>query len=483
LLRHGVQCGLLCAFLSFGSLVAPASALTIDEARHLLARASFTPTVQDVEAFRPLDRADAVGRLLVTARQTPVSIPPGWTQNWLPPKRKGLSEGERRALREETIEQGQELKRWWMREMVSTPSPFTETMTLFWHNHFTSGLREVKAPALLYQQNLLLRRHALGSFRDLLNAIARDPAMLLYLDNARSHAEAPNENFARELLELFTLGEGHYSEQDVKEVARAFTGWSLNPKTGHFQFRKRWHDAGEKSVLGEHGRFNGDDVLEILLAHPRTAEHITEKLWRAFVSETPDRDAISRLAKVFRDSGYEITPLLAALFQEKAFWEPANRGRLVKSPVELLVGTVRLFGLPVRDGRLLAAASRRLGQDLFQPPNVKGWPGGTAWITADSLIARQELVSRVSGQAMTATMAPDKASTTEKQKRKTLRAAKRRAALFDLWVEQLPAEYSSSKALAEIVLPLPPVDIRILDRESTGALARHLIVDPAYQLK
>jgi len=481
LLRCALRCGLVCALLSLGSN--SASALTLDEARHLLARTSFAPTVRDVEVLRPLDRAAAVNRLIAETRRIPESDPPGWTEDWHPPQRQDLSDGERRALREEIIEQAVELKRWWMLEMVTTSSPFTEFMTLFWHNHFTSGLGEVKAPALLYRQNLLLRRHALGNFRDLLHAVARDPAMLLYLDNARSRAEAPNENFARELLELFTLGEGRYSEEDIKNIARAFTGWSLNPETGRFVFRKRWHDNGEKVVLGRSGRFDGDDVLEILLAHSRTAEFVAEKIWRAFVSETPDPDAIPRLARIFRDSDYEIKPLIAAVLLEDAFWKPGNRGRLVKSPVELLVGTVRLFNLPVRDGRILVWASRRLGQDLFQPPNVKGWPGDAEWITADSSIARQEFVSRASGQNMIPVNAPDELAVPNEKQSRRLKVAKRRAALFDRWVEALPPDYQDSNALEGLVLALPPVDVETLDRRGSGALLRHFIADPVYQLK
>jgi uncharacterized protein (DUF1800 family) len=253
----------------------------------------------------------------------------------------------------------------------------------------------VKSPALLYRQNELLRRYALGNFRELLHAVARDPAMVVYLDSRSSRRQSPNENFARELLELFTLGNGYYSERDIKETARAFTGWSLDPKSGAFRFYPQRHDDDAKEFLGQRGRLDGDDILDILLAQPRTAEHITEKLWREFISETPDPAEVARLAALFRASDYELKPLLRALLTTRAFWDENNRATLVKAPVELIVGTLRSFEVPMTDTRPLALAGARLGQDLFDPPSVKGWPGGQSWITSATLLARQQVLERL----------------------------------------------------------------------------------------
>jgi uncharacterized protein (DUF1800 family) len=344
-------------------------------------------------------------------------------------------------------------------------------MTLFWHSHFTSSLKKVKAPALLYRQNVLLRRHALGNFAELLRAVARDPAMLVYLDNARSRRQAPNENFARELMELFTLGEGHYTEADLKEAARAFTGWSLDPDSGQYTFRPRWHDGGEKRILGRRGAFDGDDVIDLLLARPETAELIVTKLWHAFISERPDSGEVTRLAAVFRDAGYEMKPLLAALFTSEAFWAEQNRGRLIKSPVDFVVGTLRLFGLPVREDRDLAWMVRRLGQDLFDPPDVKGWPGGRQWITGATLLDRQTLIARVTGGAGSEDMT------------KAGAMMNRRAAFFDRWVSKLPKDWQDARAMTLLVLAVPPVDSDVLDRRASGALLRSLLADPAYHVK
>ncbi len=455
--------------------LAPAAAaldtpLDAAAARHLLVRSGFAATPGEIAALRGLSREAAVAALLSKAGERAVTPPPAWAADWTPPRVKGMSAAERLALRDSLREQAGELKAWWLREMLETPTPLAEVMTLFWHNHFTSSLKKVKAPALLYRQNVLLRRHALGNFAALLRAVARDPAMLVYLDNARSRRQAPNENFARELMELFTLGEGHYTEADLKEAARAFTGWSLDPDSGEFAFRPRWHDGGEKQILGRRGAFDGDDVIDLLLERPETAELIVAKLWRSFVSETPDPAEVTRLAAVFRNAGYEIKPLLAALFTSDAFWAPENRGRLVKSPVDFVVGTLRLFELPVREDRDLAWMVRRLGQDLFDPPDVKGWPGGSHWITGATLLDRQTLVARVTGAAGGGVA-------------KAGAMTNRRAAFFDRWVAQLPEAWQDARAMTLLVLAVPPVDAPVLDRRASGALLRSLLADPAYHVK
>jgi uncharacterized protein (DUF1800 family) len=279
--------------------------------------------------------------------------------------------------------------------MATTQSPLTERMTLFWHNHFVSAQPKVRYAQLMYRQNVLLRREALGNFATLLHAVARDPAMLIYLDNAGSRREAPNENFAREVMELFTLGEGRYGENDVKESARAFTGWSLERESARFVYRRAWHDDGVKTVLGRTGRLDGDDVLDLLLARPETAELIAAKLWHEFVSPQPDAAEIARWAVTLRDARYEVKPLLRAVLTSSAFWAEANRAALVKSPVDLIAGTLRTHGIRPFELRPAVVACATLGQNLFSPPNVKGWPGGEAWIDATTILGRKLWLERV----------------------------------------------------------------------------------------
>jgi uncharacterized protein (DUF1800 family) len=268
-------------------------------------------------------------------------------------------------------------------------------MTLFWHNHFVSSQQKVRYVQLMYRQNLLLRQHALGNFAALLHAAAKDPAMILYLDSASNRKGQPNENFAREVMELFTMGEGQYGEADIREAARAFTGWSIEPETGEYRWRPFLHDEGQKTVLGASGNFDGDAVLDILLARPATAEFITRKLWREFVSPLPDEREVRRIAARFRESGYDTRTALRWLLLSPAFWSQEARGSLVKSPADLVVGTVRSFQFQTGDALPFAMVTASLGQNLFAPPNVKGWPGGEAWINSSTLLARKQFLERL----------------------------------------------------------------------------------------
>jgi uncharacterized protein (DUF1800 family) len=388
----------IATFVALTPLALPAFALDVDAARHLLTRTSFAATTAEADALRPLDRDAAVDRVLASARTEPSTRPPASALQYTAPSPVAqMNEAERRKYNDQLRDQQVELKSWWMREMTNTPSPVTEAMTLFWHGHFTSSLQKVRHSALIYRQNQMFRQHGMGNFGVLLKGIVHDPAMLIYLDNVSNRKEAPNENFARELLELFTLGEGNYAETDIKEIARALTGYAFNPRTGEFQNFPPRHDVGRKAILGQAGNFTGDDVVTLLLADPRTAERIVKNLWVAFVSPTPESAEVKRLAALFRQNDYEMKPLLRELWLSDAFWSPANRGTLVKSPVELLVGAVRSFGITLAEGAPLVGAARRMGQDLFDPPNVKGWPGGMAWINSDTYLQRQELIRFVTG--------------------------------------------------------------------------------------
>jgi uncharacterized protein (DUF1800 family) len=239
----------------------------------------------------------------------------------------------------------------------------------------------------------------LGSFASLLHGIAKDPAMLVYLDAANSRRDAPNENFAREVMELFTLGEasqgGGYNEQDIKEVARAFTGWSVDREDFSFKFRAPAHDIFSKTVLGKVGLFNGDDVLNIMLAQAACGEFIVGKLWKEFVSPVPDKAEIQRISKRFAQNGYAIDAALTDLFTTDAFWAESNRGSLIKSPVDLVVGTVRQFAFSYSDVLPFVLKTAQLGQNLLMPPNVKGWPGYTDWINATKLLERKNFTQQL----------------------------------------------------------------------------------------
>jgi uncharacterized protein (DUF1800 family) len=388
-------CALLLLFLSSGF----ASALEVEDARHLLSRTGFGATPAEIAALLPLTREQAVDAIVAGTRTEPAVTPPAWTadpkpQYWGQEK---WSRDEKEAFRMARVAEIRQLKAWWFAEMIVTPSPLTERMVMFWHNHFTSSFEGVgNWSHMMHDQQTLFRKHGLESFAALLEGILQDPAMLRYLDNHTNRKGKPNENLARELLELFTLGEGHYSERDIKEVARALSGWTVDMKKNYaFTIAASQHDDGSKTIFGQKGNFDGRDVARILLEQPRTAEFMVEKLWREFVADTPDRNEVLRMADGFRKSGYRIKPLLRALFVSQAFWAPQNRTALIKSPVELLVGAVRTFNLPVNDISALPAVAKRLGQDVFDPPNVKGWIGGTAWINPAWLLLRYQIADRL----------------------------------------------------------------------------------------
>ena len=449
---------LLAALLSFGVMAEPIGVLG---ARHLLERSGFGAPPDLVDQYAKLERAQAIERLLdghsSGLQRSPPNIP-----YERPGQLKSLPDEERKAAQREHFRQGAEMRAWWTGEMLRAPTAqdaLRERMTLFWHNHFVSSQQKVKSGNLMLRQNEILRRNALGSFAQMLHAVAKDPAMLIYLDGANSRKASPNENFAREVMELFTLGEGSYREQDIKEAARAFTGWSFAPLTGDFIWRPALHDSGEKTILGRRGDFDGDAVLDILLAQPATAQFIASKLWREFISPTPDPVEIRKIAAALRGAGYQIRPALKLVFLSEAFWSQQNRASLTKAPVDFVIGTLRTLMVDVPDALPLALSLRHLGQDLFAPPNVRGWPGGEAWINSSSLLARKQFIERL------------------------LRASEMNGmAQMHFDSSRWLAKYRDFSAVQLVLLAMPPV--HAVDESATGLpLLRSLLLDPAFQLK
>ncbi len=282
----------------------------------------------------------------------------------------------------------------WLYRMIFTAHPLRERMTLFWHNHFATSNAKVENPALMQRQNDLLRTHALGAFPALINAIGKDPAMLIWLDSTVNRKAKPNENYAREVMELFTLGRGHYSEKDIQEAARAFTGWFV--VRDRFQEISAQHDDGEKTVLGQTGRFDGNDIPPLLLRQPACAEFLCGKLVRYFVTEvdavTPE--LIAPLAQHFRDSGYNVRTVVERILSSNLFHDEALRRHRVKSPVELTVGTIRALEVlkPTLPVDQLAEACGRMGQKLYAPPSVAGWDWGPSWANSTTMLARTNFV-------------------------------------------------------------------------------------------
>ena len=383
------------------SRAAAPTQLSAEQARHLLTRTGFAPRQAEVDALTGQPASQAISDLIRIARTAaPLHPPPGFVSQPPPvPYRLLQSIEERQAQRRQQLGEGLDIKVWWMREMLESPAPLRERMTLFWHNHFATSQQKVVSSLGMWRQHLLLRQEALGNFRSLLHAVSKDPAMLVFLDGANSRKEAPNENFAREVMELFTLGEaaqgGRYTESDIKEAARAFTGWSVEPGEFSFRYRPVFHDNGDKTVLGRSGNFDGDAVLDILLDQPAAARFIVGKLWKEFVSPAPDNAAVERIARHLRASDYDIGVALADLLQTDAFWSDSNRGSLIKSPVDLVVGTLRQFDFSYADTLPFVLKTAQLGQNLLVPPNVKGWPGQNDWIKATTLLERKRFTEQL----------------------------------------------------------------------------------------
>jgi uncharacterized protein (DUF1800 family) len=466
-----------------------------DEARHLLARTGFGPTDAEVRGYAELTRAQGVNLVLRDARTATVTAAPAFTTDPAAlrfPRDENASPEERRAFQQEQVRQGLALRAWWMHEMLVTPSPITERMTLFWHNHFVSSQQKVRLTRLMHQQNATLRAHALGSFADLLHAASKDPAMLVYLDAAQSRRGQPNENFAREVMELFTLGEGNYTEADVKEAARAFTGWSIDRDTGRFLFRPGFHDTGVKTVLGRSGRFDGNAVLEVILERPQTARFITAKLWREFVSADPDPREVERIAAIFRSRNYDLKVALRELLLTPAFWDVANRGTMVKSPVELVVGALRQLDLEPGAATPFVVVAAGMGQNLFSPPNVKGWPGGEHWINSHTLLARKQFLDRlarfdeVPPTMMSAAPASDETARAQRLARAVDRGMRDLAFDAERWIAKQDGATVAAKmqAAQALLLPLAPA-VAEAPRDGVDAIAfvRTTLLDPAYQLK
>ncbi len=397
-----------------------------DRAAHLIERAGFGATPTEIEALAAMT-PDEVVRWLVNYESVPNGELPAFDHSGIfdagldpfPPSRPATTalarengealgvrvkpDGNRRLqpvvnkffywLRASMLET-RRVGYWWGNRMLATERPLEEKMTLFWHGHFATIESKVRDYRKMLLQNATLRRHATGNFGALLLAVAQDPAMLAFLDAGVNVAGAPNENFAREIMEIFSMGVGNYSETDIREAARAFTGWYFDDLT--FVVNAEQHDNDVKTVLGRSGDFDGADVARIILDQPVTAEYISARLYRFFVRDELSHALNAKLAAILRDADYELKPLLRAIFLSRDFYSAASVGTHIKSPVELVVSSYRKLGLRALPGIPdFNEATGVLGQALFWPPTVAGWAGGRSWVTPGLLLERGNFARRV----------------------------------------------------------------------------------------
>jgi uncharacterized protein (DUF1800 family) len=380
----------------------PASSWTYARAAHLLNRAGFGGPPSEIEKLAALGLEKAVNHFIDYEEVADDTPAPEWAKpdptriervqkfrNATAEERRKFQQMERRTQQERLLA----LRQWWLQRMANGPRPLQEKLALFWHGHFATSFQKVRDAYFMWLQNETFRKHAQGNWIELLTAVSKDPAMLIWLDQAQSRREHPNENFAREVMELFALGEGHYTEKDVTEAARALTGWSLDRANQVFVNRPRLHDSGEKTVLGRTGNFKGEDVLEQIVAQPQAARFITAKLWSFFAGENPPEDLADALAKIFREHGNTFKPVLRAMFRSEEFYSDSTMRSQVKGPVQWLVSSVRMLETQLPPPFVTNNMLRLLGQDLFAPPNVKGWDGGLSWITTNNLLNRYNLAA------------------------------------------------------------------------------------------
>jgi hypothetical protein len=398
-----------------------------DFAAHLLERAGFGGTPDEIRALAKLAPAQAVARIVrfegVRFEGTDTSQLPPFEHSGIhdpglepfPPTRPAVTdlakekgealgikvkpEGNRRLqpivdeffywLRASSLETNR-VSYWWANRMLTSPRPLQEKMALFWHGHFASNEAKVRDYRKLLGQLELFQKQGMGNFRDLTVAVAQDPAMLSFLDAGVNVKGASNENFAREIMEIFTMGVGHYTETDIREAARAFTGWNFVDLK--FVVNKDQHDDGEKTFLGHTGRLDGVDVIDIIMQQPATADYIAGKIYRYFVREDLSPELQKKLGAILRQNKYEITPLLETIFLSRDFYSSASVGTQIKSPVQLAVETYKKLGQTNIPGVPdFNSATSALGQQLFSPPTVAGWAGGQSWITPGLLLERGNL--------------------------------------------------------------------------------------------
>jgi uncharacterized protein (DUF1800 family) len=362
--------------------------------QHLLWRAAFGPMAENVNELGNVSQKELYKILEKTSSKKPVEL--NVASNSFDGLMKGvqdlgqmqkLTQDQKKQLRKQSVDDIKNLNLTWLNEMINSEAQLREKMSFFWHGHFATRVINI-----YFQQQLLnvIRQNALGNFGDLLREVSKSPAMLSFLNNQQNRKQHPNENFAREVMELFTMGRGNYTETDIREAARAYTGWGFNVK-GEFVNRSFLHDTGSKTFLGKTGNFDGDDIIDIILEQKATANFITAKIYKYFVNDEVDNEKVEKLAQKFYRDNYNLQKLMNEIFLSDWFYEEKNIGTRIKSPVELIVGIRRLIPMELEKPEAQLLFQRVLGQILFYPPNVAGWPGGKNWIDSSALMFRMRL--------------------------------------------------------------------------------------------
>lgn len=455
-----------------------------DAIKHLYSRASFGIDYPNLMAQSRMSIDKVLDKLF--QQSTPVVPLTEAKENILrPARRDDPSEEDIRIYTRKRTEQEVAVNIAWVSRLSEDKADLREKLTLFWHGHFACRTNNG-----YYNQQLnnVHREYALGNFRDMVMEVSKTPAMLSFLNNQQNKKGKPNENFARELMELFMLGRGHYTETDIRESARAFTGWQFRGDTASFFFNERQHDNGNKVFFGKSGNFQGENIIDMILEKRQCAYFIAERMYKFFVNDVPDPLHVKDLGDHFYNENYEIKPLIQRIFSSKWFYNANNVGNKIKSPIEFLVGLNRSFYIRYGRPRLLLQLQRSLGQAVFYPPNVAGWPGGTSWIDSSSLLARLKLPSTLlNGGMIESEGKPDPEDEAYlATARKSQPDVERRVQTYPEWgrfQKALPSEVTLEQ-LAYILLATNeiPAALENMDTSNPVQMAIQLVSTPEYQL-
>lgn len=434
---------------------------------HLYSRFGFGISYPEAKELGQKNINEAINSLVVTS--TAGTYLTDVKKETVPLRKEALENGMTgKAYQKMVSETLRELNISWLNKLLETENVLLEKQTLFWHNHFACRVRQ---PYLMQELNNIHRRFAFSNFRELLVEVCKSPAMLLYLNNHQNKKEHPNENFARELMELFTLDRGNYSEQDVKEVARAFTGWGINKDTGEFEFKPKQHDEGQKTIFNRTGNFGGEDVINMLVSNKQTAYFLCKKMYKYYVNETVNDAHVKELAEFYYQSQYNTGSLIKKIMTSTWFYAPENMGYNIKSPIDFIVVLSRQFHLTHLNPTALFQLQRALGQQLFYPPNVAGWPGGRYFIDGSKLLFRMKLPSVILNNGeLNVKINPDDADDAKNESKQEVVFNKKFEAQTD-WTKVLEAvqqlEFDKLSKVYLLKLPQPKIMNQLRDNAGT----------------
>ncbi len=455
-----------------------------NQIKHLYSRAGFGIHYKELEkiADQPINKI--VDRLFKDSEKVE---PIDSVENFIPKKEyKDLSPEEKRQIQIKGRDNTRDLNVAFIKRFSESDAVLREKMTLFWHGHF--ACRNPQNPMPLQELNNIQRKHALGNFKTLLTKVSQSRAMLAFLNNQQNRKGKPNENFARELMELFTLGRGNYTEQDIKESARAFTGWMFN-REGQFEFRPFVHDDGKKVFFGKTGNFNGDDIIDMILEKKQTAYFISEELYKFFVNDTPNPKHVQELGDYFYSKKYDIESLMRKMFTADWFYQPENMGNKIKSPIEFIAALNKQFFIDYEQKATLMKFQQALGQVLFYPPNVSGWNGGRSFIDSSSLMLRLKIPSTILNDGIIELEGkpdPDDEAFIAMQKKQSKQVAQRVKANVDWakFVENIPKSINKTDLAAFLLQPnLQKITLdNISNTDDLKTRVVQIVSTPEYQL-